>query len=456
MVVYFATAAPAALAEDLPVVPTAADVAETIQAAVDAAGVPSVTTVADAPEPQPETPPAAPEAAPVAAGTPSESQYQAPVSQYQPDAAPPVTAQAAPPAKGNEVADDDAAVVPPPPSATAAATPDVVASSVAPPAAPQATPATWTWNWNWNCTDPAQAPTPDSNASSWNWNWNWNCDAPTDAATVASQYQRIIGQYQPQNVNVEIRVASPGDSGPVTQSITAVTLAVAAATEAVQQTVDQVVVSAAAPVAPVESPSTLPVPFFPSLPIPALNWPTAVQGPAWPQPAVVVPEVTVSIPNVGTLVPAVEISIVVPPQRIDTARIWQDDFVPPRARSHHVSRRVQAGFGGPWRGHVSSPPSVSIRLAAATAAAAAGPSAAPATHAPDAPTRRPELPEPSLPAGFYSSGGVGPPGTALALGALAALIAAYLLVPPFSWARNAQPRDRRRPRPRVRRPERPG
>src|SRR5215210_3723585 len=212
MVVYFATAAPAALAEDLPVVPTAADVAETIQAAVDAAGVPSVTTVADAPEPQPETPPAAPEAAPVAAGTPSESQYQAPVSQYQPDAAPPVTAQAAPPAKANEVADDDAAVVPPPPSATAAATPDVVASSVAPPAAPQATPATWTWNWNWNCTDPAQAPTPDSNASSWNWNWNWNCDAPTDAATVASQYQRLIGQYQPQNVNVEIRDASPGDS----------------------------------------------------------------------------------------------------------------------------------------------------------------------------------------------------------------------------------------------------
>jgi hypothetical protein len=57
----------------------------------------------------------------------------------------------------------------------------------------------------------------------WNWNWNWNCGGNTNGNANAgsqssSQYQPVTSQYQPINVNISIRIASPGNDGPVVQT----------------------------------------------------------------------------------------------------------------------------------------------------------------------------------------------------------------------------------------------
>ena len=57
----------------------------------------------------------------------------------------------------------------------------------------------------------------------WNWNWNWNCGGNTNAnansgSQSSSQYQPVTSQYQPINVNISIRIASPGNDGAVTQT----------------------------------------------------------------------------------------------------------------------------------------------------------------------------------------------------------------------------------------------
>jgi hypothetical protein len=57
----------------------------------------------------------------------------------------------------------------------------------------------------------------------WNWNWNWNCGSNTNGngnsgSQSSSQYQPVTSQYQPINVNISIRIASPGNDGPVVQT----------------------------------------------------------------------------------------------------------------------------------------------------------------------------------------------------------------------------------------------
>ena len=82
------------------------------------------------------------------------------------------------------------------------------------------------WTWQWDC---MSAPSFDSLSPSGssggsipsNWTWIWNCDGNM------SQYQSAtVGQYQPINVNVSIRVGSAGNDGAVTQSNVAVGVSV--------------------------------------------------------------------------------------------------------------------------------------------------------------------------------------------------------------------------------------
>ena len=84
-----------------------------------------------------------------------------------------------------------------------------------------------TWTWEWDCIS-----SPDFSAISGigstgdsiprNWTWIWNC-AGND-----SQYQGATSsQYQPSNVNVSIRVSSPGNDGPVSQANVAVAVGAA-------------------------------------------------------------------------------------------------------------------------------------------------------------------------------------------------------------------------------------
>jgi hypothetical protein len=82
------------------------------------------------------------------------------------------------------------------------------------------------WTWQWDC---MSAPTfdgvspagSDSGSIPSNWTWIWNCGGNTD------QYQSAtVGQYHPINVNVSIRVGSPGNDGAVKQSNVAVGVSV--------------------------------------------------------------------------------------------------------------------------------------------------------------------------------------------------------------------------------------
>jgi hypothetical protein len=98
------------------------------------------------------------------------------------------------------------------------------------------------WNWTWEltvCDGNATSSSTENGSSAsrdwiWNWVWNWSCDpsqsnVPVPAAPTAGSddgadlHGRGSGgpHAGPANVNVSIRVLSPGDNGPVTQTNTA-------------------------------------------------------------------------------------------------------------------------------------------------------------------------------------------------------------------------------------------
>lgn len=88
----------------------------------------------------------------------------------------------------------------------------------------------WDWTWNWGCGD---APIGDVAIPSgvatqnWNWNWTWNCGSDEPLRSDSREeyppgYQAPPKQYRPVNINVAIRINSPGDNGPVVQANVAV------------------------------------------------------------------------------------------------------------------------------------------------------------------------------------------------------------------------------------------
>ena len=92
----------------------------------------------------------------------------------------------------------------------------------------------WDWTWTWSCGD-VIAPTivlpAEHFQQNWNWNWNWNCGANGNGngnseSQSSSQYQPVTSQYRPINVNISIRIASPGNDGPVVQANMAVAVSV--------------------------------------------------------------------------------------------------------------------------------------------------------------------------------------------------------------------------------------
>ena len=135
----------------------------------------------------------------VATGTqpaaPSPEQYQPTPAQYQPPQAP---------------------------SQPSAATPASPA-----PAAPEAG-----WTWTWTCGGAVTDVLPTGGSASylpenWTWNWNWNCGDPgTSPANnnpeSIGQYHPGVTQYQPVNLNISIRIGSPGNDGSVTQTNVAI------------------------------------------------------------------------------------------------------------------------------------------------------------------------------------------------------------------------------------------
>ena len=61
----------------------------------------------------------------------------------------------------------------------------------------------------------------------WTWNWDWDCAAPdltggNSSSESPGQYQAGVSQYRPININISIRINSPGNDGPVTQTNVAI------------------------------------------------------------------------------------------------------------------------------------------------------------------------------------------------------------------------------------------
>ena len=105
------------------------------------------------------------------------------------------------------------------------------AASAAPSAAPAPTEeaGAWDWTWEWNCGDAApEIPIPaDVGVENWTWNWNWNCGdagspSPNSEGGNTAQYQPAVTQYRPININISIRINSPGNNGSVHQTNVAV------------------------------------------------------------------------------------------------------------------------------------------------------------------------------------------------------------------------------------------
>ena len=107
------------------------------------------------------------------------------------------------------------------------------------------------WYWEWNCRDlplvPVVSPA-DSTGSSFprSWTWIWNCDGNSD-----QYHSETVDQYLPSNTNVSIRLSSPGDNGPVTQT----TIAISAGTSSVSlPTIELPTVTLATPAITVTTP----------------------------------------------------------------------------------------------------------------------------------------------------------------------------------------------------------
>ena len=108
----------------------------------------------------------------------------------------------------------------------ASAAPAAPADPVPAADAPMTPTDSWDWTWTWSCGDvisPTIVLPAEYLQQIWNWNWNWNCGGNTNTnansgSQSPSQYQPVTSQYQPINVNISIRIASPGNDGPVAQT----------------------------------------------------------------------------------------------------------------------------------------------------------------------------------------------------------------------------------------------
>ena len=139
-----------------------------------------------------------------------------------------------------------------------------VAAAVLPTGSLDDTPGGWLWQWDCVSLPDFTAISPGGSVIASiprNWTWIWNCgDNP-------GQYQGGTPvQYRPSNVNVSIRVASPGNDGPVVQSNVGV--AVAANGRSLFLHASTAVATVPWTAAGAVSPLASPLPDLPPLPLP--------------------------------------------------------------------------------------------------------------------------------------------------------------------------------------------
>ena len=126
-----------------------------------------------------------------------------------------------------------------------------------------------TWTWSWDCVStPSSIPVSRDGSASGitplTWLWNWNC--PDNEK---QYHDETSAKYRPINVNISIRLSSPGDDGPVTQ------INVVGATFAPLAPAPVHVVSVALSPPIVDPPSLVPppqiVPLLPTIELPTIE-----------------------------------------------------------------------------------------------------------------------------------------------------------------------------------------
>ena len=292
---------------------------------------------------------------------------------------------------------------------------------------------TWVWTWTWNCdgSSTQSSSTAPSNLSgdTWVWDWRWSCDPALSPASACSAC----------NTAISIRILSPGDDGPVTQTISSTAQSIASN---IDRTVQNIVQSSAPPpVLPVVTPPALPPAFPPALELPAV----AMAAASLVLPLVMQPE------TVGW--PTIELGIaLVPPV------LAEDELAHGPQGAAGRSVRAAASPTGSAASTTFAPVPVAPVARAYSGRRTAMPAPPRAKPATRSKTRRVpvRLPAPSAPASQMSVASVAP-GTGSAGGTgLAILVGALLLAAPSAtrWLRVAA---ETRPRaPVFRRPERPG
>jgi hypothetical protein len=236
--------------------------------------------------------PAAPLDAPADAPTPPETTAVLPDLPTIPPAIPPLpAAESTPPAVS---ADDPSTPAPGPEPAPQPAPPDTPAPAPAAQAgpdtslpakpgdtgntaadnssditvvAPSSPPQTFIWNWFWNCAADEAVPAaaaPPANATVIVLDWHWDCAEPPPPLDVTGVTVCVSC-----NVAISVRVASPGDTGDLTQAIAAST---AAAATALAHTIEDALQSAPVPAPAPRAPTPVwapPVPTAPASTAPA-------------------------------------------------------------------------------------------------------------------------------------------------------------------------------------------
>jgi hypothetical protein len=139
--------------------------------------------------------------------------------------------------------------------------------------APSAGPDTWYWSWDCLGDAPIAAISPTAsgaNSLPSSWTWIWNCGGNS------SQYQGgTPSGYQPSNTNISIRIASPGNDGPVTQMNQVIATQVSQVRAQIEQVVAQTAstVIGAAPVTGMTLPHLDPV-----VPLPVISLPPVAKA----------------------------------------------------------------------------------------------------------------------------------------------------------------------------------
>lgn len=421
-----------AAAQELPVPlpalePDVATVVAAAQAAVEVE-LPTLDVPALATPTEVEAPSAEPAETAEAAETPVEA---APAEQYQP-----AEPQYQPPEQDGVAESQETTNAPAPAGPVEAEDAPTDGASSAATVGGAAAPQTWTWNWNWNCVDPPSTTTAPQGASNWSWNWNWNCDPDTNPAVDVEQYQPPTTQYQDGNTNIfqggntniGIRIASPGDDGPVTQTTSTVTQVtttiVTEVTQAIDDATESVLPAIQVPTVPVVR-APPPELVRPSTPFESLL--DSLLDPVLPAIDVApLPPLVIPVPGIAVVVAGgLDLVSTPAPRGSTTAKTAADRHARPQL------------IVGPLDGHAAT--AARAFVTPRPAAGARGRAGA------STPLRKDRLPLwPPVPGGAGAGGSQSASAPGLALAAIAAALAAYLLVPPLGARPLRRARDRRR------------